>query len=532
MPPSSLIVRADASHVIGIGHIMRCIAIGQRWKELVGSVRFACVQIPLSLRQRLTQEGFELDLFCSSLDEDRDEPSLDASCAPGSAADSKRLVGLLEQHQAAAVVMDGYRFDGSYQVAVREYPARSMLLDDYGHADYYAADLILNQNLGAEANLYRNRRPTSELLLGPDYALLRKEFLSEGQKARKNHAMPLHLLVSLGGSDCSDVIIKVVEALKRLDQNVLHTRILLNGAVSRLGAMQSAVGERMRIEFLHNVTDMAEQYRWADIALAAGGSSNWEMSYFGLPRAMIVLADNQVDVASRLSQTRAALLLGNASDVTDIDIADGLTRLLEDPALRNDLADRSQRLVDGLGALRCVDALTALVSLRQAPLKCASVSFREATFEDWKVLLDWRNDPLTQMASRTGTPLLDSSHQEWLRNSLADERRELLIAMSNEQPIGTIRIDFAEVSELSWTVAPEYRGLGFGRLMVSRAIERLSRREKPITLQAVVRVDNPASQRIAKSCGFQLFSQDNTWMTYRMHLHAEMTPMGRKERAK
>ncbi len=523
MSASTLIVRADASSVIGIGHMMRCIAIAQRWKEVVGSVRFACIQIPLTLRQRLSLEGFELDLFCSSSD---------ASCAPGSLVDSKQLVSLLEQHRASAIVMDGYRFDGSYQAAVREYPARSMVIDDYGQADYYTADLILNQNLGADANLYRNRQPNSELLLGPDFALLRKEFLSAGKKVRSNLAKPFHLLVSLGGSDCGDVIIKVLEALKRLDPNVLHTRILLTGGVSGFDSIKSAVDERTRIEFFHDVTDMPEQYRWADIALAAGGSSNWEMSYYGLPRAMIVLADNQVDVANRISQFGAGLLLGRASDVTAVHIAAVLTRLLEDASLRNELADRSHQLVDGLGAVRCVDALTAMFNPQQDSPQDVSVSFREATFDDWKVLLDWRNDPAARMASRTGAPLLECRHQEWLRNCLGDEHRELLIAMSNGRSIGTIRIDFAEVSELSWTVAPEARGLGFGRLMVANAIERLTNRGKSIMLQAVVNVDNLASQKIADACGFQLFSQDDTWMTYRMHLHAEVTPMGRKERAK
>ena len=52
---------------------------------------------------------------------------------------------------------------------------RLLVIDDYNHLDYYCADIILNQNLHAFGLSYLCE-PYTRLLLGPRFALLRKEF--------------------------------------------------------------------------------------------------------------------------------------------------------------------------------------------------------------------------------------------------------------------------------------------------------------------------------------------------------------------
>ena len=57
---NNLYIRADANTQIGIGHLMRCLALSQAWKKQGGQVTFISACESESLRNRITDEGFKL----------------------------------------------------------------------------------------------------------------------------------------------------------------------------------------------------------------------------------------------------------------------------------------------------------------------------------------------------------------------------------------------------------------------------------------------------------------------------------------
>ena len=130
----------------------------------------------------------------------------------------------------------------------------------------------------------------------------------------------------------------------------------------------------------------------------------------------------------------------------------------------------------------------------------ASLIFRPARREDAAQLRRWRNDPLTRAASIQTAAVSEAEHLQWLEALLTDGQRQLLVAWRREQPVGCVRFDIGErETEVSWTVAPEARGHGIGSRMVQRAVA-----ERSEALMARVRLDNPASARIAESAGLNL----------------------------
>jgi RimJ/RimL family protein N-acetyltransferase len=134
---------------------------------------------------------------------------------------------------------------------------------------------------------------------------------------------------------------------------------------------------------------------------------------------------------------------------------------------------------------------------------------RSATMDDWQLLLKWRNDPETRKASRDTTIVDESAHRSWLQNCLQADNRQLLIAEVDTVPVGTVRLDLDEVCDVSWTVAPEARGRGFGKQMVSAAVRTVK-----LPMKAVARVENIGSQKIAEAAGFQIVEDDGVWRTF------------------
>jgi RimJ/RimL family protein N-acetyltransferase len=98
------------------------------------------------------------------------------------------------------------------------------------------------------------------------------------------------------------------------------------------------------------------------------------------------------------------------------------------------------------------------------------ILFRPAQESDCEMLFAWRNDDLSRQMS-VSTEIIDlDTHREWFQNSLSGADREIWLAYREKsKPFGTVRVDFTDkISELSWTIAPDFRGQGLGKKMVSQ----------------------------------------------------------------
>jgi len=129
---------------------------------------------------------------------------------------------------------------------------------------------------------------------------------------------------------------------------------------------------------------------------------------------------------------------------------------------------------------------------------------RGASMADAGLLLAWRNDPQTLKASIAPTPVGQVPHLAWLAAVIEDPNRELLLALVDDEPVGTVRLDMENgVAELSWTVSPDHRQKGYGTKIVKCAVARA---DGPV--RAVIRRENAASRRIAEAAGLRLSMVD------------------------
>lgn len=129
---------------------------------------------------------------------------------------------------------------------------------------------------------------------------------------------------------------------------------------------------------------------------------------------------------------------------------------------------------------------------------------RPAEFSDWKILLDWRNDPETRENSISSVEIVEESHKQWLKHTLESRIRKIFI-YETDRPLGTIRLDIVdwETKILSWTVAPEARGAGIGTRMLKSFLEKYSD-----SYFAEILPRNKASMAMAKKVGFKVIKPE------------------------
>jgi UDP-2,4-diacetamido-2,4,6-trideoxy-beta-L-altropyranose hydrolase len=338
-----LLIRADGGPRIGLGHVMRCLALAQHWQQRCGPVTFALAGELPAFAVRLCREGVNLRHL---------------AVEPGSSADAKSTAALSAELGAAWIVCDGYHFGAAYQKRLKEAGCRLLLVDDYGHAEEYCADLVLNQNLYAEPGPYARRSPGSTLLLGSRYALLRREFTAYPAAPRVVPDRADRLLITLGGADPVDFTSVALAALARVED--LEALVVVGGSNPRrvqIDRAASVLGERATVVVA--VDDMPARMAWADFAVTAGGSTCWELMYMGVPALVAVLADNQVAVAQAVAQHGAGIDLGRSLYINADRLGAAIAGLACDQMARHAMAHAGQELVDGRGAERVLDAMVA-----------------------------------------------------------------------------------------------------------------------------------------------------------------------------
>lgn len=322
---------------------MRCLALAQAARAREVDVAFATAECPPALAERFGQEAFEIVRMSASV---------------GTNEDAEKTVALARRMGVDWIVVDGYQFSSAYQRALKAAGQRLLVLDDYGHADHYTADIVLNQNLGAEEDLYRSRAAYTRLLLGLRYVLLRREFRQNEREERTHPALARRLLVTIGGSDPAGLTARVLQAVNRVEARELEALVVLGPANAQREELFAAIGrvpERIRV--LDNPADLAPHMRWADMALTAGGSTLWELLHLGVPSLVVVVAENQKRATALVHSQDACRVIGESASITPEQIASHLRALAHNAEERELLGTTGTNLIDGRGAERVLDAL-------------------------------------------------------------------------------------------------------------------------------------------------------------------------------
>jgi UDP-2,4-diacetamido-2,4,6-trideoxy-beta-L-altropyranose hydrolase len=344
----NFLIRADASTQMGTGHVMRCLALAQAHLAVGCPVTFLLGKGSPNLAQRLQNEGIQVIEML--------EPW-------GSETDAQQTIQLAEAVVADWVAVDGYHFGADYQKWLKDAGLRVLVLDDYGHASHYWADVVLNQNITAEEGLYPSREPYTKLLLGTRYVLLRQEFWQWRNWQRQIPLEASKVLVTLGGSDPDNVTLTVIQALQKVEVAGLEAVVVVGGSNPHYGELAQVVkGWEGSITLKQNVTNMPELMAWADLAITAGGSTCWEIAFMGIPSLMIAIAANQKESVLKIGKLDLALVLEFCEKNIENELPLEMNNLITLP--QKDYAKMSQnlkKLVDCDSNKRIIGALQNLL---------------------------------------------------------------------------------------------------------------------------------------------------------------------------
>lgn len=338
-------LRCDASPASGVGHLVRCLALGDEIRSRGG---------------RVVVLGDVGVAWVRDLVDARGIPVAPAPSDPGALAATATSLGL------DAVVLDGYALDPGCGAALRGAGLAVLSLVDGEFGRGQAADVYLDQNLGGTPPL--GTTPGAEHLAGLGHTLLRDEVLrhrpAPGAAPVRREGTP-RLLAVFGGTDPYAAAPVLAGLALATGRDVEVVAVAADPArAEALAALPAGPGQSVTV--LPTVPDLAALAVTCDAAVTAAGSSVWELLALGVPTAVVRVVDNQELGYSTTTGQGVADPGGRLDDLRSDEDARAATvavlaRLLSDAEHRAALAAAGPRLVDGRGRERVVDALERAV---------------------------------------------------------------------------------------------------------------------------------------------------------------------------
>lgn len=477
------VFRCDASPHIGSGHIVRCLALADALRAAGWSCVFAVAPGTVETVSALARSGHQL---LELVDATR-EPAL--------------LKDVLPQG-CALLVVDHYHRNNEFETACRPWASRILAIDDLADRRH-DCDFLLDPTLGRKPADYAAFVPQNCCtLLGPDFALLRPQFLAARpaalERRKTQGAATQRILVSLGGPDPSNLTSKVIKGLI-LSGVEATIDVVLGGTAPHLEEVHALAASTPLSITLHTaVEDMAGLMSSADLAVGAAGTTSWERCTLGLPSLMLVIADNQELVARSLDQAGAAVCLGRHETVTEEQLAAQVCSLATNPSRRNAMAERAAAVCDGRGTQRTMLALLRPAKNKQGDL----VKLRLVTAADEPMILAWQRKPATRRYARNPAVPTATEHHDWMKARLADPDCMFTVVECAQVPAGVLRLDrqneTSNTYEISIFVAPELHRRGLGACALALARQLLPGAE----LIAEVLPENEGSAKLFSQAGY------------------------------
>lgn len=330
---------------MGTGHFYRLLALAQEARGRGEDVGLIYRELPLQLEELAGDVGVSL---------------LNLGAERGSREDAEALGRHASEVAASAVVVDGYEFRPDYFQHLVSTSGKfvCVAIDDENPGEY-PVDVLVNVNIFASSLSYRVP-PSSDLLLGPRYALIRQQFRKcrvRGRRFMSSSDGISRVLVSLGGGDPDNTTVKVLAGLKRANYRG-RVDVVIGPANPHIASVRENAEAHLGRAVVHtNVRDMATLMLSQDLVICGAGGTCWEVACLGIPMLQVVVAENQRRNAEGLAEVGCSINLGRSTQLSPADVAQGFFALAETPSLRKDMSRAGRSLVDGRGCLRVLQAI-------------------------------------------------------------------------------------------------------------------------------------------------------------------------------
>lgn len=298
MEKSKVYFRADGNSQMGLGHVIRSLALA----EMLTPV-FECHFV---IRKPLTTLKAQILDICHAIIE-----------LPETEDDISEAQTLARRFQPSdIVVLDGYHFRTTYQQTIKGQGCKLVCIDDI-HAYHFVADVVINHAPGLDTKVY-SVEPYTQLCLGLDYSLLRKPFLEAIQpKVKIEHFT--NVFICFGGVDLNNNTLKVIQDLDSYAP-IKSMQVVVGAGNRYKDAILKFANRSTRnilVAWNLDAESMVKTMKNCQLAIAPASTILYELSCMRIPTISGYYVDNQKNICQGFDQLGLIKNIGDLNKIQD-----------------------------------------------------------------------------------------------------------------------------------------------------------------------------------------------------------------------
>ena len=426
-------LRTDGSAAIGLGHLVRCIALGHMLKKAF-DVCYVCKEIPDKIADEIKGHSFGLLKI------------------------NDEIFFFQQLRTEDLVVLDGYDFSTGYQEKVKAIGCKLICIDDIPDKKF-VSHLIINHSPFANPQDYSTCANTW-FALGLEYILLRPSFLKAMKMERKIKQIKT-VLICFGGSDQKNhtlAALKVVSEVQQLDKIYVVT----GPAYTYYSTLETFIELDKRVEYRSSIgeREMCDIMLQSDLAIVPASGTLYEVMATGGLIVTGLTADNQKLIYESFINKDYVFDAGNFA-------VDEIKRAIQQALRQTDNDIKQVRKEYAISDEKIVKLFSQLRESRNLKLRIVAP-------EDIDITFQWAVDPMIRSHSFSQEKITFEEHKRWFAHKLITSNCIFFIAEYADKIIGSIRFDLENhTARISYLLDSEFHGKGLGTALLSNGIEKL-----------------------------------------------------------
>ena len=324
-----------ASKEVGMGHLMRCLALADMLNEHF-KIHFVISTDSPEVISLISLN----DYVVSKMDDCYD------------LRDSSKIRDLVKY--ADIIVLDFYNLTEQYQIAIKKNHQKLVCIDDL-HEIHFYCDLIINVSNSVKTNDYSCESYTN-LLLGSNYVLLRNTFLQKAILKPRNLDAVTSVFINMGGADIQNNTLKFLKAVTSIPE-VRQIHVVLGTVNPHSDDILSYINgckNKHRIKLYNNIdsAEMCSILCQCHLAICPASGMSMELCSIGIGIVSGYTADNQLGLLKGLLDSGCAISLDNLNFIEEIQIISCLKVILKNKDYLNKMIFCQKILIDGMSSNR------------------------------------------------------------------------------------------------------------------------------------------------------------------------------------
>jgi spore coat polysaccharide biosynthesis predicted glycosyltransferase SpsG len=250
------------------------------------------------------------------------------------------------------VINDVLNTEASYIQRLQQSSAKVLNFEDLG-SGAEVADWVVN-------DIYMEASPRPNHVNGPDYFMIRDEFLQAAPKAFSQEVR--EVLITFGGTDSLDLSWRIARiVLPVAIQRGLHVSIVTGPGYLHAERLRRALAAfpADRVELANGTKRMSEYMARADLAFSSAGRTVFELAAMRVP-SFIIASNRREETHTFASKERGMVYMGGNDAVSDAQLLEVFCNLLDSPEARRTLYDCTGKWNFHLSRIRVMELVNGL----------------------------------------------------------------------------------------------------------------------------------------------------------------------------